>query len=66
MTLLERWDQQQRVGQAFRPIAPEEIRRALAIAQAVEEKGSESIPGSAATFYLWIKSRADELLKDKP
>ena len=62
MTLLERWDQYD-----FRGIniKPDEIRRAIAIAQAVEE----DIEWAGAIGDMdkeKLMRRADELLKEKP
>jgi hypothetical protein len=58
LTLLERWDDSHTETMRWKP---EEIRRAIAIAQAVEEHtmyyGEDTI--------AWIKRRADELLEGK-
>jgi hypothetical protein len=58
LTLLERWDDSHTETMRWKP---EEIRRAIAIAQAVEEHtmyyGEDTI--------AWIKRRADEMLEGK-
>ena len=58
MTLLERWDAGEIVG---RQINESEIRRAIAIAQAVEEAKKDRWPNLVGR----IMRRADELLEGR-
>jgi hypothetical protein len=64
LTLLERWDDSHTETMRWKP---EEIRRAIAIAQAVEEYGQldRALGDSGLGAYLWIMRRADELLERK-
>ena len=58
MTLLERYDAWESGKITLSPRTKDEIRRALAIAQAVDEY----IPQSGDAIH-WIMRRADELLR---
>ena len=58
MTLLERWDDSHTETMQW---APDEIRRAIAIAQAVDEV----LPQWSEGFYGKVMYRADELLEGK-
>ena len=71
MTLLERWDQYRHIGQTF---STDEIRRAIAIAQAVDEwrpsppHNDDIRQQVEANAKLMLMRRADELLSmdDQP
>jgi len=62
MTLLERWDRTDHKETVNR----DEIRRAIAIAQAVEEFDNGELPALEDPFIVFVlKERADELLAGK-
>lgn len=58
MTLLERWDDSHNEAMQW---APDEIRRAIAIAQAVEWWDSE-IGNGTMLYTADLRTKADELL----
>ena len=64
MTLLERWDDSHTETMQW---APDEIRRAIAIAQVVDEFSKGELRALSDPFIIAVlNDRADELLEGKP